>query len=177
MHTTSAIITTAIIAAAANAQTPADLTWVDAQIDAISFNTTTNVWEVFVSWEIANIGDAAIDLRGPDLMSTTDDAGLQSFLAVDDQITMMVFAASGFSIDEADIVNPGETFSGTFIANTSQLPDPTVFGNHLWLAIDIQNTTEPSTALGNNRVILEIPTPGTATLIAVAALATTRRRR
>lgn len=111
------------------------------------------------TYDIVNIGDAEIDLGGPDPDSLFDNAGIQTLLADEPDLSGGVHAAAGAAIFDPVVLGPGERYSGVFQSNTSLLPDPTQLGDFRWLVIDLNNTTEGPYEQHNNRLIVWVPEP------------------
>jgi hypothetical protein len=111
------------------------------------------------TYDLINIGDAPIDLGGPDHGTPIDNVGVQTWLADEHNLNGTILPAAGASIVNPVVLGPDEVYSGVFQSNTNQLPDPTQLGDFRWLVIDITNTPEDPADLANNRKIVWVPIP------------------
>ena len=132
-------------------------------------------YEIEFAYTIENVGGVAYDLDGMTPADDSDNAGIQSYLWNNDGGPF--FAASGWSIYDAPTLAPGDTYSGTFSANTAQLVDPLSFGDNNWLVVDLLVPGEEPERLGNNRQVVLIPAPAPAALAGFGMLVAARRRR
>jgi len=181
MHTfrnAAAAAAAVAITTAAHAQTPADLTWdTNTQITDV---INGGIVSIGYNAVITNIGDDTADLEGP-TASTTDDVAVQSYLSDDPNGINNRIAAGGFDFpaltNDPTVLGNSDTASAVFSANSAFLPDPANLNGFDYLVLEIINTQEPADNLDNNTLVLLIPSPASATLIPVAALAATRRRR
>jgi hypothetical protein len=171
---TTATLALALSTTLSPAQTGPDLVFNSIEIASIEW--VDNRFEIAFDFEIINVGPALIDLGGPDPFTNNDNVGIQTYLSTNEDLTGPVFAASGWALDPV-VLNPNDSYFGTLYANTIQLPDPTSIDPFNWLAVEIITTMVPSEMNKNNLEVLYIPTPGSSTLLALGALATTRRRR
>lgn len=124
--------------------------------DIFSVGSHINIEFVY---DLVNIGDTPIDLDGDDTTTYLDNVGVQTLLADSPDLDGHVVASGGSAIFNPVVLDPGAVYHGQYAANTSLLPDPTQLGDFVWLVIDINNTPETGPALGNNRVVLNIPEP------------------
>ena len=167
-----AVTCTVAFAATANAGI-LDLELTDVGVTDVSFEGS--YWEIEFSYTVMNVGGVTFDPEGPNHNIDFDNAGIQTYLW--DNAGGVFFAASGWSILDAPVIAPGESFSGSFTANSIELPDPTEFGDNTWLVIDLISTGEEPEYMGNNRALAHIPAPGAAALVGLGVVAGIRRRR
>jgi len=125
--------------------------------------------EIEFEYEFENIGDEDIDLGGFSKVNTMDNVFLQTYLTDSMDASGLLYGASGGADLDPVILRPGDTYSGTFVSNTTQLPDPLDFGANVWLIIDIENTLEPIPLVANNRGVLLVPAPSAALALSAAA--------
>jgi hypothetical protein len=125
----------------------------------------TRVWNVSgavsieFTYDMINVGDAPIDLGGPDPGTPLDNVGVQTYLADEHDLSGLVRAAAGGAIFNPVVLTPDALYQGIFVSNTNQLPDPTQLGDFRWLVIDITNTAEDPADTANNRRIVWVPIP------------------
>lgn len=171
---TTATLALALSTTLSPAQTGPDLVFNSIEIASIEW--VDNRFEIAFDFEIINVGPALIDLDGPNPSTNNDNVGIQTYLATNEDLTGPIFAASGWALDPV-VMQPNDSYSGTFFANTTQLPDPTSIDPFNWLVLEIVTTMVPEEMNKNNIEVLYIPTPATTTLLALGALTATRRRR
>lgn len=111
------------------------------------------------TYDYVNIGDAPIDLDGPDPDSLFDNLGIQTLLADEPDLSGEVYAAAGAVIFDPVVLGPGDRYTGVFQANSSMLPGTGQLGDFRWLVIDITSTTEDPADRLNNRLVVWIPDP------------------
>lgn len=151
----AAMILVAALAQSAGAQNGADLAF--SQIGIESVTPVDDYFEIEFSYEIRNIGSGPIDLAGHDSENPLDDVIVQTWLTDSRDGDGPIFPSGGSVLIDPVVLAPGESFHGVYVSNSSQLPDPGVFGANAWLVVTIKNTTEDWAELGNNTAILRVP--------------------
>jgi len=175
------IFTTSLLAlsaaasvASAQSQNP-DLVFNQLHIERVEY--VGPYFEIAFSYEILNIGNLAIDFEGPDPFTDLDNVYIQTYLTSNPDFSEPVFAAGGTILPNPVVLAPGESYKGIYVSNTNQYLDPSVLDMDTWLVIDVMTDTIPGEPTENNRAFIQIPSPGSATLLGFSALAVCVRRR
>ncbi len=146
-------------------------------LEVTSLEFVDSRFEIGISYEILNIGGMLIDLSGPNPLDQLDNIAIQTYLTSNPDLSEPVFASGGSVIVDPVVLNPGESFSGVFYANTEQFIDPSVLDPNTWVVIDIVTSSVPMELDHNNRGFVQIPSPGSASLLAAAGFVSMGRRR
>ena len=158
----------AIATAVASHAHPLPVTTFDLELTDLRVENITRVvdrFEIAFSFRIENVGTVAYDPDGADPIQSNDNATIQTYLS--DGIDPAMPAAAGWSISDAPVLEAGDSYRGSFEANTGLLPDPLSFGAFVWLVVDLGNTGEEPEHLGNNRATVFVPSPGVGALAVI----------
>jgi len=77
-------------------------------LEVIGVDVLSHQIDIVVAYQLTNVGDTTVDLRGPDTDSNDDDAAVQTYLATSPDLSGAV-AASGCGV----FFNPCRLFTST----------------------------------------------------------------
>lgn len=134
----------------------------------------TDRFEIEFAYTMTNVGDIAYDPSGL-RPGDSDNASIQTYLGAAPGLAS--FAAGGYSVDDAPVLQPGDSYSRRFFSNTAHLSDPMAFGDYVWLIADLRKTGEEPERRTDNIASVRVPSPAPAALAVVGLVGTMARRR
>lgn len=146
-------------------------------LEILSIELVDSRYEIGIGYSLFNIGTSLIDLSGPDPVNPLDNIAIQTYMTFNPDLTDPFFASAGSVILNPEILLPGDSYEGTFYANTALTPDPTNLDLNMWIVLDILSEFVPSEIDKNNRSMIQVPAPGSFSLMATSGVLISSRRR